>query len=46
MTPQNDSGLRDLVLSYSTSNVVALSTEDSFCTIAIDIPRFGFEFLT
>ncbi len=44
-THEQDRGLRDIMLRVMTTKVASLMQDDDFCRLAIDIPRFGFEFL-
>lgn len=44
-TYDQDRGLRDIVLQLVTTKIVSLMQDADFCSIAINIPRFGFEFL-
>src|SRR6266536_4798428 len=45
-TPDNDRGLRDVVLDVTQASAYTLTVEDSdFQTLACDIPLFGFELL-
>jgi hypothetical protein len=44
-THEQDRGLRDIILRVVTTKVANLMQEDDFCRVAVDIPRFGFEFL-
>ena len=44
-THEQDRGLRDIMLRVMITKVASLMQDDDFCRLAIDIPRFGFEFL-